>query len=142
MNAKFKKAVKFLGLYIVQAGTLWGLLDGYTYFKGDALKDFLGPYWILIYVIPLFSTVLITRETKGEGNVQENITTQGDFSPGKVGGNYSVRTQLDNPAQTESSSEVREESQSTTSSDELKQVIRTKGKYSPGKVEGDYKIDR
>ena len=142
MYTKFKKVLKFFGLYIIQAGTLWGLLDGYTYFKGDALKNFLGPYWLLIYIIPLFTTILITRETKGEGNAQENITTQGDFSPGKVGGNYSVRTQLDNPAQTESSSEVREESQSTTSSAEPKQVIHTKGKYSPGKVEGDYKIDR
>jgi hypothetical protein len=141
MNTKFKHVLKFLGLYIVQAGTLWGLLDGYTYFKGDALKNFLGPYWILIYIIPLFTTVLITREAKDVGNVQESITTQGDFSPGKVGGNYSVRTQLDNPAQSESSSEVHEESQSSTSSDEPKQVIRTKGKYSPGKVEGDYKID-
>ena len=51
MNTKVKSAIKFFALYIVQVGTLWGLLEGYTYFMGDALKNLLGSFWILIYGI-------------------------------------------------------------------------------------------
>jgi hypothetical protein len=137
-----KKSLKFIAIYAAQVGAIWGLLEAYSYFKGDALKDFLGQFWILIYIIPLLTTAfLVARGNGNENAVQESITTQGDFSPGKVGGNYNVQMpSADNP-QTESPNKSPAETRKAASSEEANQNIRTKGNYSPGKVEGDYKID-
>ena len=137
-----KKTLKFITVYAVQAGTIWGLLEAYTYFKGDALRDYLGQFWILIYIIPLLTTIfLAARDNGNENPVQESITTQGDFSPGKVGGNYTVQESSGDTSQTESPNRSHEQTRKAASSEEANQTIRTKGKYSPGKVEGDYKID-
>jgi hypothetical protein len=142
MRTKIKKLLQFLAFYIVQAGTLWGLLDGYTYFKGDDLKNSLGSYWVLIYILPVFTAAYFTMQgTKKEDAVQESITTQGDFSPGKVGGDYSVQMQPDDPALPSSSSEIPDENLKGASNKAPGQTVRTQGNYSPGKVEGDYKVE-
>ena len=142
MNENIKNAIKFIALYIIQAGALWGLLDGYTYFKGSALKDFLGPYWVLIYIIPLFTSAhMILRKGKSENIMGGNISTQGNFSPGKVTGNYAVRTQPENMDQTNPIDITHEASQSDISIDKPTKFIETKGDYSPGEVGGDYTVE-
>ena len=32
---------------------VWGFVQAYTYFQGDSLKKALGPYWVVIYLLPL-----------------------------------------------------------------------------------------
>lgn len=136
-------AIKTIVIFILQVGALWGLLEGYTYFKGDALKEFLGPYWLLIYILPLFTTgYSIFRESRTQGTLQENITTQGDFSPGKVGGNYAVRPQPQAKGKTTPSDESSASAETNTSSTKPSKNIRTKGNHSPGEVGGDYTIEK
>jgi hypothetical protein len=142
MKIKIKNSLKFVALYIVQAGTLWGLLDGYTYFKGDDLKNFLGSYWVLIYIIPLFTTAYIMAHGgKHKETVQGSITTRGGFSPGVVGGNYAVRMQSENSTQIDPLSGTARENPQGVPSEKPNQTIQTKGDYSPGKVEGDYTVE-
>lgn len=142
MGRNINKVIKSIVIYIAQVGALWGFLEGYTYFKGSALKEFLGPYWLLIYILPLLTTAyVIYRGSQKEENVQKNITTQGDFSPGKVGGSYTVRGQ---PAASERATSLGESTGATeanNSSTKSGKNIRTKGNYSPGEVGGDYKIE-
>ena len=38
MKFVLKTIIMAIAIYIVQVGALWGLLEGYTYFKGDTLK--------------------------------------------------------------------------------------------------------
>lgn len=137
-----KKSVKFIAIYAAQIGTIWGLLEAYSYFKGDALRVFLGPYWVLIYIFPLITTAyLVARGDKKEDKVEESITTQGDFSPGRVGGNYTVQMPSGDTAETKSLGSHPADNRRSAAGEEANQSIRTKGNYSPGKVEGDYKID-
>lgn len=137
-----KNALKFIALYIVQVGALWGLLEGYSYFKGDALKEFLGSYWILVYIIPLFITAYVmVRDARGDGAIVESITTQGDFSPGKVEGNYAVRKRSENLDQPDSSDDTPEENRQNALTKKPTKSIRTGGDYSPGEVGGDYTVD-
>ena len=90
-----KTIFKFMGIYIVQVGTIWGFVEGYTYFKGDHLKNLLGPYWILLYGVPALIALIATalsslkssNSKKSEGTT---IVTKGKYSPGIVGHDYEV----------------------------------------------------
>jgi len=143
MNEKIKKVIKFTALYIAQVGALWGLLEGFSYFKGNALKEFLGQYWVLIYIIPIITTTacIIHRGGSDEAAVKENISTQGKFSPGKVGGNFAVRGQTGNSDQTNPAEINSEENGPDNSTEKTIKSIETKGDYSPGEVEGDYTVE-
>lgn len=90
-----KGILKFVMIYIIQVGSIWGFMEGYTYFNGDHLKKILGPYWILLYGLPavvaLIAAVLHTLKTKDSTNSDgEVIITKGNYSPGKVSGDYKV----------------------------------------------------
>jgi len=138
MGLNVNQVIKSVAIYIVQVGALWGLLEGYTYFKDDALKDFLGSYWILIYILPIFTTVYFAfRESHVEETVHENITTRGDFSPGKVGQNYSIGIHQENAMELDASKSPSLAPQQTP---KLKEMVFTEGHYSPGKVGGDYTV--
>lgn len=142
MNTKVKNAIKFLTLYIVQVGTLWGLLEGYSYFMGDALKNLLGSFWILIYIIPLFTTLYIfMKGVSEETDVKESISTEGKYSPGKVRGDYSVRQQFEDNKRSTPSNEIFDEKRQDIQTAKPIKSIQTKGDFSPGEVEGDYKIE-
>lgn len=39
----------FVITYFVAAGSLWGASEAYTYFKGNDLKELIGPSWWFIY---------------------------------------------------------------------------------------------
>lgn len=90
--------VKIIIVYIVQVGSLWGLLEGYTYFTDDSLKMFLGSFWIALYIVPIITTALYflsqqkgNNKMKSDKKTEETITTEGDYSPGIVKKNYSVK---------------------------------------------------
>lgn len=106
MGMKVKIIFEIFISYIIQVGTLWGLLEGYTYFKGDALKTFLQGYWVLIYIIPIFTTIAYVKfsrgdeQSGGQGGDAEVIGDgeayggkgghSGTFGPGGKGGNARV----------------------------------------------------
>lgn len=137
------KPLKTIIIYIVQVGSLWGLLEGYTYFKDDALKEFIGPYWILIYILPFISTAfIILRESRMKGHMQENISTQGDFSPGKIKGDYSISTNAESSNKLSKLRDKDEVIKNEKSNIEADKIIKTNGNYSPGEVGGDYKIEK
>ncbi len=137
------KIIKSIIIYIVQIGTLWGLLEGYTYFKDDVLKEVLGPYWLLIYILPLFTTAfIIFKDKRPKDSVQENITTQGNFSPGKVNGNYAVHGQTEASDKTTSPDHNDEKLKNNESNSVSSKNIHTKGNFSPGEVGGDYSIEK
>uniref|UniRef100_UPI004055D949 hypothetical protein n=1 Tax=Candidatus Electronema sp. TaxID=2698783 RepID=UPI004055D949 len=52
----FVKVINAIATYMLQVGSLWGIVEASTYFKGDALKIFLGDFWIIIYIVPLVTT--------------------------------------------------------------------------------------
>ncbi len=57
----------FLGSYFILVAGIWGFLEAYTYFQDDHLKKVLGPYWWIIYVLPLFiSLFMAIGVTKSE----------------------------------------------------------------------------
>lgn len=89
---RYKKIFKFAAIYLVQVGIIWGFCESYTYFKDDDLKALLGEYWILIYILPVISSLIITlnKNSDSEKNIEEKILTKGKYSPGKVDGNYTV----------------------------------------------------
>jgi hypothetical protein len=133
-----KRIIKSVVVYSAQVCALWGLLEGYTYFKGDALKAFLGGYWVLIYILPLFATAYLAfQESHEGGTANENITTRGNFSPGKVGQNYSVGIDEENAL---GSAATGLQSLTQPEMPKLKETISTEGHYSPGKVGGSYAV--
>lgn len=101
---ELKRKIMFIAIasYIVQVGALWGLLEGYTYFTDDSLKNILREYWILLYIIPVVTTVAYIKDFKepgpagGPGGVAEAIGdgearggkggNSGSFGPGGKGG--------------------------------------------------------
>jgi len=140
-----KTVFAIIAIYIAQVGALWGVLGGYTYFKDDSLKAFLGKFWIALYIIPVFTTIIYIffRGVKETNNINENILTEGSYSPGKVAGSYSVGSQPKNNTGNDSlHTKSREESHKEKIKTEKKLSIRTKGNYSPGSVGGDYKIEK
>ncbi len=40
-------------------GSVWGVLEAYTYFKGDKLKQLTGSSWILIYIAPVVLSIIV-----------------------------------------------------------------------------------
>ena len=106
MGMKAKTILTFFISYISQVGVLWGLLDGYTYFKGDTLKTLLQGYWVFIYIIPIFTTIAyikifrVGESSGGQGGDAEVIGDgeanggkgghSGTFGPGGKGGNARV----------------------------------------------------
>lgn len=132
---------KALIIYIIQVGSLWGALEGYTYFKGDALKSTLGEFWILMYILPVFTTLLYIlwqrKNIQTTVNRQQVASTEGDFSPGIVERNYSVKAQSPDVKRTSS----RKKQDTGASREKDKPLIQTKGNYSPGSVGGDYKVE-
>lgn len=87
-------------------GVLWGLVEGFTYFKNDSLKNILKGYWILLYIIPIFTTIVYIKFFQspvsygGQGGNAEVIGdgeafggkggNSGSFGPGGKGGNARV----------------------------------------------------
>lgn len=115
------------------------MLEGYTYFKDEALKHFLGPYWFLVYILPIFTSLFpILHETRKEAIVKEDISTAGDYSPGKVEGDYKIGK----VEQVDSSNPPSKKSSKSTPAVKPAKSIRTKGKYSPGEVGGDYTVEK
>ena len=52
--------------YAIFVGALWGLIEGTTYFKHDALKKFLGPYWwLVLYALPVFIAAGVAGDKNG-----------------------------------------------------------------------------
>ncbi len=47
-----KKICGVLVLCIFMPQTIWGLIEGTTFFEGDKIKEFFGDLWILIYITP------------------------------------------------------------------------------------------
>lgn len=108
MESKIKTVILAMAIYISQVGALWGLLEGYTYFKGDTLKTVLGAYWLLLYIFPLITTAVYIKffegnekkEFGGTGGDAEVIGdgearggkggNSGMFGPGGKGGNARV----------------------------------------------------
>lgn len=45
--------ITFIASYSAIVGAVWGFLEAYTYFKDEELKQILGPYWLLIYSVPI-----------------------------------------------------------------------------------------
>jgi len=43
----------FFGSYITIIAGIWGFLEAYTYFKDNQLKELLGPYWFVLYGVPV-----------------------------------------------------------------------------------------
>lgn len=90
-----KSILKFVTIYIIQVGAIWGFVEGYTYFKGDHLKKLLGPYWVVLYGLPALIALILTMRQITKKNASANsrgdiIITKGAYSPGKVGGDYEV----------------------------------------------------
>jgi len=49
----------FFTAYLALVGGIWGLVEAYTYFESNSLKQSLGSYWwIYYYVVPLFIAIL------------------------------------------------------------------------------------
>lgn len=143
MKLELKTIVTALALYILQVGALWGLLEGYTYFQGEDLKTIFGSYWIMIYIIPIFSTIYVLyNKTREKTSAHEAVVTQGNYSPGEVGGHYAIQQRSEHEEQTSSIEDEQEESQQNTSKIEPQKSIKTKGNYSPGIVKGNYKVER
>jgi hypothetical protein len=140
-----KTAFILIAIYIAQVGALWGVLGGYTYFKDDSLKAFLGEFWIALYIIPIFTTIIyiVFRGVKETNSTNEIILTEGDHSPGRVAGSYSVGLQPESNGGNDSlHTKSREEPHEEEIKAEKKLSIKTKGNYSPGCVGGDYKIEK
>jgi hypothetical protein len=129
-----KKVLEILSLYIAMVGVIWGFLEGFTYFQGDTLKHFVGKYWLLMYIAPILPTTLMhfTHSNKETIMAQEHIQTEGDYSPGKVDGNYHIG-QVTKPSQKVDETKV---------GNSTSRNINTKGDYSPGQVGGDYIIGK
>lgn len=131
-----RRVIRAVVTYIVQVGALWGLLEGFTHFKGEALKTFLGRGWVLIYILPLLSTAYIMfRELHEEEVMKKKIKTSGDFSPGEVAGNYSIgdgKDATDTVASQATKLRVQDSS--------LTKTISTEGHYSPAEVGGSYAV--
>lgn len=64
----------FITTYIALVGGIWGFMEAYTYFRGDALKQLLGSsWWLLYYVIPAliaFSSATL-RHARGEAPAEQ-----------------------------------------------------------------------
>lgn len=132
-----------LALYILQVGALWGLIEGYTYFKGDNLKTILGSYWIMIYIIPIISTIYVLyNKTRDKASAHEAVVTQGNYSPGEVGGDYAFQQRSIHEEPINSMEDEQEERQQDTLKVEPQKSVKTKGDYSPGIVKGDYKVEK
>jgi ribokinase len=59
--------IAFIGSYITIVGALWGLLEAYTYFTGDKLKQILGAYWLLIlYGVPVVIALWVAFLNAGD----------------------------------------------------------------------------
>ena len=44
---------RFIITFVAVVGSVWGFMEGYTYFTGDDLKNRIGDYWfILLYGLP------------------------------------------------------------------------------------------
>ena len=87
---------KFMGIYIVQVGTIWGFVEGYTYFRGDHLRNLLGPYWILLYGVPALIALIVTafpfiKSPDSEISQGTTMITKGQCSPNIVGRDYEVK---------------------------------------------------
>lgn len=52
-----KFIIFFVGTYIAAVAGLWGVVELYTYFRGEELKNLLGVYWWLMYCIPIIPAV-------------------------------------------------------------------------------------
>lgn len=152
MGKIINSVIKALVVYVAQVGALWGILEAYTYFQGNALEDFLGPYWILIYIVPWFTTAYVLfRDSKNvvddprpqikEQANKENIATEGHYSPGKVGGHYTVQQPKESIDQATVSDNEGETTQPKKPTEKSGKNIHTKGNFSPGEVGGDYKIE-
>lgn len=108
MESKIKAVIMTMVIYISQVGVFWGLLEGYTYFKGDALKKNIGEYWVFLYLLPIITTAIYIRfydgnekkefggpggsaEVIGDGEARGgNGGNSGMFGPGGKGGNARV----------------------------------------------------
>ena len=48
-----------------------GILEAYTYFTGDSLKRIVGPFWVLLYVIPLpVATIVVALHGKSKSDIK------------------------------------------------------------------------
>jgi uncharacterized protein YjbI with pentapeptide repeats len=60
---RLRSVIQLFIIYIAQVTTIWGLVEGYTYFKGNYLKELVGPYRILLYILPLISTIYVAKRS-------------------------------------------------------------------------------
>jgi len=76
--------------YFTFVGSIWGFLEAYTYFRGNSLKKALGPYWVLIYSLPLlvaFVIALVSLKSgfeKHRGEVSQTILVERESTTGDV----------------------------------------------------------
>lgn len=60
-----KLVITFLASYILSVGAFWGLLEGFSYFRDDTLKDVAGNSWYwLIYGIPVMPAAWMTIQSQ------------------------------------------------------------------------------
>jgi len=45
--------------YVGTVVAIWGFLEAYTYFRGDHLKQVLGPHWLLVYSLPILPALVL-----------------------------------------------------------------------------------
>ncbi|MCI0527794.1 MAG: NB-ARC domain-containing protein, partial [Nitrospira sp.] len=59
----FEVGIRFfktlMGTYVALVLTAWGLIEASTFFKGDDLKNLIGPYWPLLYLLPLVIALFV-----------------------------------------------------------------------------------
>ena len=69
-NRSIRFLLAFIVTYTATVGTVWGLLEAYTYFTGDELRKILGGYWVLVmYGAPIPIALLVTF-------IKDSIDTQ------------------------------------------------------------------
>lgn len=72
----FKHWLTLFVSYATMVGVIWGVLEAYTYFQGDHLKYVVGSYWILIYILPIFPSLIITFMSTKNGGRKRNVVIE------------------------------------------------------------------
>jgi hypothetical protein len=98
---------------------------------GEAQVGAMG-YVIIGIMAAIAAIALVLALTRPAGRVSM-VATKGDFSPGEVGGDYSVGGGSSNK---KAGTPVRGRDDDLTSTN-----VATEGSYSPGHVRGDYAVD-
>jgi hypothetical protein len=82
---------KLFNLYFAIVLLIWGLVEGYSYFEGDALKNIFGIYWWFVFsIIPFLIAIVLTfykndDDTSGTPSTKVRSNTVGrDYVEGDV----------------------------------------------------------